>query len=282
MKKQAYLPASDILKAALIGGGVGLGARGLKQVSDLWQERDVKSPVNLPRLPSPNVRLPVRVSPEEAAELERQGLTVRRVKRASDFINNLGMAAVGAGAAYGGWKLLDGPLDEDRKALATAKLKATRRRVEMLLNDQPQHPDLALHGYMKAAEDVYLKTAGFGSDLFMHSLDLFSPLAIPLGLAGVALGAGAYNDAQSANKNEQAIRALKSHYTHQSVSPSRAELEPVVVDEEEPVEDDISMLKAAELGPKVVAALELKRKPVNAVGKALSAGKPFAEAVRAA
>lgn len=275
MLKLAYLPSSALAKALLIGGGIGIGARGVKHVSDMMQNRDIKPPVDLPRTPSSSVPLQVGVSREEAAELEAQGVKVRRIGRnlkqklANDFVNNLAMGAVGAGAAYGGWKLLDKPLDDDRRSLAKAKLMAARKRVESLLSDQPQHPDLALHGYMKGAEEAYFaKEAGIVTDGIGSMLELLSPIAVPLGVAGVALGASSFNEARARNKNEQAVKALKGFYRQRNTRPSQAELEPVLYEDEAPIGQD--------LGRKVAAALEAKK----SLGKKLSAGVPFAKALK--
>lgn len=255
------LHSSDIVKALAIGGATGLGARGIKQMFDASRGSDLGAGVNLPKLQPASAKIPVPVTPEEAAELEAQGIVVKRMRKAaSDFVNNFMLGGIGTAAAYGGWKVLDNSLDAKRRSAAQAKLDSARKRVEMLLSDQPLGADLGLHAQMKAAEDLFFSKKAFLGDLIggvgTSFLDMLAPLAVPVGVGAAAMGIGAYNQSQSQNKSQAAMKAIKEQYQRQPEQSPEAELEPVLV------EEDPAMLKASQvrvLGNKLAIRLEHDR-----------------------
>jgi hypothetical protein len=213
-----HLQASDVLGPALMAGGIGMGARGIKRLIDLKNHRDLLP--KLPPIPQSSTPIPVDVSPEEAAELERGGL---QVKHASDGLGaGLATGMVMAPAAYAGWKLLDNHFAKQREGIMRKRLASTQQRVEGLMNDSPVQQDVGLHGAMKVAEAFFFKQAG--------------PLewaGIPIGLAGTLLGVSAYKKSRRDNSNAARIQALRSYMAHQDAPASEAELMPVVHDREQ-------------------------------------------------
>lgn len=183
------MSARDILGVVLAAGAAGAGTRLLRNAYDLTTGRDVNPPAPLPQVTPAVASVPTKVTPEEAAELERQGVHVKHrpapaspkpvgaipapmgdeplpayaphgaAKTAGTFLDNLALSVAGTGAAYGGWKLLDNHFDEQRRAAAQKKLDAVRGRITNLLNNTPAPIDVPLHAQMKAAEDLYFKGA---------------------------------------------------------------------------------------------------------------------------
>lgn len=182
------MSARDILGVVLAAGAAGAGTRLLRNAYDLGTGRDVNPPAPLPQVTPATSVVPTKVTPEEAAELERQGVHVKHrpgapspkpipaiappmseeqlpayahggTKLAGTFLDNLALSVAGTGAAYGGWKLLDNHFDDQRRAQAQKKLDAVRGRITNLLNNTPAQIDAPLHAQMKAAEDLYFKGA---------------------------------------------------------------------------------------------------------------------------
>ena len=70
------------------GLGVGLGARLIKHLADIYRGRDVNSVASIPKPVSNVAGVPVKVTKEEADELERNGVRVQRMpKTAEGFIS---------------------------------------------------------------------------------------------------------------------------------------------------------------------------------------------------
>lgn len=185
------MSARDILGVVLAAGAAGAGTRLLRNAYDLGTGRDVNPPAPLPQVTPATSAVPTKVTREEAAELERQGVHVKHrpglasakpigaipapmgdetmpayaptgapaAKTAGTFLDNLALSVVGTGAAYGGWKMLDNHFDDQRRAQAQKKLDAVRGRITNLLNNTPAPVDAPLHAQMKAAEDLYFKGA---------------------------------------------------------------------------------------------------------------------------
>lgn len=225
---------------ALLGAGVGLGARGLKHLYDLFTNRDYKPPFEMPEETAPATKIPVQISKAEAKELERTGVPVTH-KVASTFLDNFITSAATVGGAYGGYKLLDNYLQNQRKAVAQKKVDLTRQRVQSLLEDNPAEPDLKMHAQMKAAEDVFFaKSANIVGDFMGEALtDAGQAVSRmrPISTAGYVLGGGAalagmraFSKAQDENKNTLQSKRLRDYFAQQPESVPQAELEPIVLD----------------------------------------------------
>src|SRR4051812_49131774 len=93
------LEPHHLLAALGIGAGVRLGGRAVKNLWDMWQDRDKESAVagKFPKAVPNRAEIPVTVSPEEAKELESGGV---HVKTASPgFLGQFMLGAAGTGAA---------------------------------------------------------------------------------------------------------------------------------------------------------------------------------------
>ncbi len=244
MKKLAdlvELRPSQLLGAILVGGGLGLGARGLRYMSDLYGGTDTQPPYPLPKPASNRVKVPMPVSSQEMSELEASGVPVRHItKSAATLVDNLLMGLAGTGAAVGGWKLLDNHLDNQRRMAAQKKLDAVRLRVSGLLDDSPLSQDIPLHAQMKAAEDAYFsKKASLGDILASIAgkagvgvANIFSPMGYPLAIGGTLLGLSAFNQTVGQNKYRQGAKEISDFARSRAARPPEAEVEPVYEEEE--------------------------------------------------
>ncbi len=218
--------ASEYIGTGLAGLGMGLGARGLRHLLDLRKKRDL--PPEVPAIPGHRTPVPVEVSPEEAAQLEQSGVTV---KHAETFLDNVAKGALLVPTAYAGWKLLDSHLANSRKAIAQKRLDAARGRLQGLMDDEPMAVDQPLHATMKAAEAHYFaKQAGPVSDGLSGVVNSQSWLGWPLGISSALLGLSAYNRAQTENKAHKTLSQLKGFQQNRDTVPAEAEIEPVVHD----------------------------------------------------
>lgn len=218
--------------APFVGGGallLGGGARVTKGLLDLVRRTDPESsPENIEPTEEPIVEMPVSVSPEEAAELRRRGINV---KKAADFLQRfsvgptgaLALGALGTGAVMGGWTIADKLIDNYRKTKAEAKREAIKRRIQGLLNDSPLSEDLDLHAQMKAAEVMHFeKVAGFTVE---HHV--VNPLAALLGGGMLLAGIRAYNQASVSGDESAKVKMLKSYLKKQKTSPPLVTAVPV-------------------------------------------------------
>lgn len=229
--KSFWEAAPFVAGSTLLLGG---GARVTKGLFDLARRADPESsPENIEPTEEPIVELPVPVSAEEAAELRRKGITV---KKAADFLQRfdvgptgaLALGALGTGAVMGGWKIADKLIDNYRKTRAEAKRDAIKRRIQGLLNDTPEPDDVVLHANMKAAESVYFeKTAGF--TLEHH---VVNPLAALLGGGMLLAGVRAYNQASVAGEESSKVKMLKSYLKKQKTVPPLVTSVPIEVESE--------------------------------------------------
>lgn len=139
---------------------------------------------------------------------------------------------LGAGAAYGGWTLLDKHLDDQRVEKAKASLNRSRERVKRLIAGDPDPSEAGMAQALKIAEEVFLKQAGFVSDAGGAAVggvaDLMAPIGIPLGIGAALIGAKAYNDTKSTNKYRQRVKQITESMEHEDPVPPIAVLHPVV------------------------------------------------------
>jgi hypothetical protein len=228
---------SDVVGPALLGLGVGAGGRSLKQLYDVYRGKN-RPPV-IPAMPQSSTKIPVTVTPEEAAQLEAGGVSVKHASEG--FLPGVVAGLSAVPGAYLGWQGMDSMFGAQRKALAKAKLDKTRARLEGLLNDSPVQADAPLHAAMKVAEDqAFNKQAGsFGY-----------PLGFPLGMGMAMMGLSAFNHARSDDRYKNTVGALKNYLAQQQEQPSQVELEPVLA--AQPKEQEKPL---AALGQKVARVL---------------------------
>ncbi len=262
------MTAADAVGAGAIGAGLGLGARGLRHILDLKNRRDVAPPVEIPAVKPNRIKMPVEVSEEEAAQLEQQGVPVTH-KQAATLLDNVAMGGLGTAAAYGGWKVLDGYLDRQRRQAAQARLDKVRSRVQGLLDDQPKPMDVGLHATMKAAEDLFmakeagwqdivnsLNPANMASGVASGFANLAAPIGIPLAAGAMMLGASSFNDSRDKNKYRQTAKAIRNYSEHQNDVPPEAELVPVVTHRKK--NDEMMAPKLAALGARLKTVLDAR------------------------
>ena len=264
------ISAWDVAWPAATGLGLGLGARLLRHGYDLKTKRGLRAPKEAPAVESAQIEVPVEVSEEEANELKRQGLKVGSALDASTprpgkgparqvlpkaqptnstsmpsstapvvklavagLVANVAQGLLGAGAAYGGWKMLDDKLDEDRVAKAKASLNRSRERVKRLIAGEPDPSEVGAAAAMKTAEELFMKEAidllsSVGSGLVGGAMDLMAPIGIPLGIGAALIGAKSYNDAKRANKYRQRIKQITESLEGETPSPPMAVLHPIL------------------------------------------------------
>lgn len=157
----------------LVGlGGLALGAGGrlVKNLLDLRRRNNAATEVDIPKLSPDTVDIPIEVTEEEAEELRKRGITVKRLmqKISEDrtsffqaydpsFFGGVGYGVLGGATAMAGWKLVDYLIDRARKNEVKSDIERTRRRIRSLLDDRPEVGDERAHAFMKAAEDMYFE-----------------------------------------------------------------------------------------------------------------------------
>jgi hypothetical protein len=221
--------------APFVGGGAALlggGARVVKGLADLIRRPDPESsPENIEPTEEPIVEVPVPVSHEEAEELRRKGMQVKRAVSLMDFKvgpeGAFALGALGTGAVMGGWSLTDKLVDAYRKNRAEAKRNAIKNRITKLMNDDPAEEDLDLHANMKAAESVHFEKKAIS--LVHH---VVNPLSALLGGGMLLAGVRAYNQASVSGDEAAKIKALKGYLKKQKTTHPIISTVPVEVAEE--------------------------------------------------
>ena len=225
----SYLP-----HAVLGGLAVGAGGRLAKNLYDLassdpTQPRTVFRPG---RAAVSNV--PIEVTPEEAEELARRGIKVRKVlaKRASDASpwKAMGYGALGTAATLGGWKLTDMVIDRLRKQQAKKEVSRVKDRIRRLIEGNPLEEDVTVYRRMKTASAAHsVKTAVFG----MGSLrDLLTVGGLGVGSAAVLQLLAGARKAQSGSASSGTISQLKKTLARRRARPASAAMTPVIIERE--------------------------------------------------
>ncbi len=234
----SFLEASPYVAgtAALAGGG----ARALKGIYDMVTRQDPEAaPVSVAHTELPLAHVPVPVSNDEAEELRRKGIKVRRVLKTAfempSFNVNpaeaLGLGALGTGAGIAGWKFTNWLMNRSRQGAVTEEKERVKNRIRNLLNDTPDENDETLHAHMKAAEDVYFmkksqsKNAGVWNSV--PGSDAVNTLAALVGGSLVFSGMRAYNQARAGSESSAKIQGLKNLLRKKKTEPPMAIAEPV-------------------------------------------------------
>jgi hypothetical protein len=243
------LTYGDVAFPAIAGLGLGVGARLARWGYDIANKTGTRAPVKLSPVESAAVEVPVDVSEEEAEELRKRGV---KVKQAADNVLDTALqGSVGVLSAVGGWSIADKILDAKRKAKAQRSLERSRRRVQSLINGDPDHRDVGISRAIKVAEDVYIDNVGvseFGAntaglqkvaamDDIVPSIvsrgastvgEVLKPLGIPLGIAGTILAIKAYNTSRDENKYRAKAKAMRDYLNNIGAETPTAVMVPVV------------------------------------------------------
>ena len=249
-----YQTAKNVVPAALLGSlAVGTGGRLVKNLFDLLRGRD--GATTLPRPRSQVTELPVEVSEEEAEELRRKGVQVRRklaatatppvtpdkVKVVNGTPSWLGAFALGGGttaAGMGGWYLADKVIDSLRRRAAQSDTDRVRQRIQRVLEDEPEEEDARLYGSMKAAEDAHFSTpvGQQKTALGLSDLGWILPAAVGSGLTFNALAG--FNDAERQSPYAARAGAIKSFLRNRVAGSPQISMVPVLRALREKVDDD--------------------------------------------
>lgn len=221
----SYNTAMGVVPAVALGSlTIGAGGRLLKNLLALLQRRPEQGAVSLPKAKPNLTEVPVEVSPEEAEELHRRGVAVRRklaaaqqsvpvVQGGPSPLGALAIGALGTTGLIGGWNLADSAIDYFRRRSAEAEKKRLRERIQALLDDKPDDVDAQVYGSMKAAEDVHFsqpvtKTAASMGDI-LTTLSWLLPSAVGGGVAFNALAG--YQDAQRGSPSLAKSKRVKDY-----------------------------------------------------------------------
>jgi len=238
----SFLEASPYVAgtAALVGGG----ARALKGIYDMVSRGDPEAaPVSVNHTELPMAHVPVPVSGDEAEELRRRGIKVRRVLKQAfevptfnvNIPEAMGLGALATGAGIGGWKFSNWLLNRNRQAAVNEEKERVKNRIKGILSDSPDEEDETLHAHMKAAEDVHFMKVSFITDGWYPGRDVVNSLSALLGGSLVFSGMRAYNQAQAGSESAAKINSLKALLRKKKTEPPMAVAEPVeYVDDPQP------------------------------------------------
>lgn len=231
---------------ALGGAALGGGARLLKNLFDLSRRGPTKSPADIARPLAAVSEVPVEVSKEEAEELRKRGIKVRRAltkesshkkEGISRLLGSAGLLGLGTLSTVGGWHLADTLIDAARKRAAKKDVDRVKDRIRKILEESPSaRDDQKLLGYMKAAEDKYFKKEALLQDIPVI-------LGGSLGITGVLAGLAAYNRLKGSAGASPQIAALKASLARRLPQRPRASLVPILKDEEEEEEKEEELLQ---------------------------------------
>lgn len=219
MNKTSALADNIANLPLMVGGGlaVGAGARLAKNLLQLIRDDEgVAAETN--HLTPAVTGIPIKLSPEEAAEAERRGIKVRGAVKTAGPLNAAMLGFAGTGAALGGWALVDKLILNRQKAAAKERVDALRNRLKSVLNDDPSLDDAPLHLQMKQAEAAYFSKQANILDVLGYGVGGATALATALGL----------QQALENNKHRKRIKALQVALNKAPATPPRVVLDPVV------------------------------------------------------
>lgn len=205
------------IMAAGLAATLAAGARG---GSELWKYL-AKPQAALPKSDPAVHTIPVPVSEEEAKELRRRGIRVKRAFNMStgSFIGDAANAGAATLAAYGAWQGLDHLFDKSRKNKAKRRLEETRSELRKLLNED---------------EEALLAPAMNKVANMLTPIDRLVGAASPvpgwlIGGGGVALGLSKFHEWRDKSKAVKKMKALKKRLEQRETEQPVVELQPVVV-----------------------------------------------------
>lgn len=231
-------PTSEYWPKALLGG-VALGGafRAGKALYDmLLRKPEASSIIEADeKYEQPGVvEIPVEVSPEEEAELNKRGIKV-----GSSIVDTLGNSALLTGAGLGGWWLVNRIVNDFRKREAASQLELSKRRVKNLLEGNPDPEDIKVAEVMqqKFAESSIGNVWNSASKLVSDTASTISEKAVnalvprtavaALGVFGVLSALAAYNRTRQSNTLVQKGKAIKDLLKSRPTLTSQVVLRPV-------------------------------------------------------
>jgi len=245
--KGEYSTAAQVVPAAILGGlALGAGGRLVKNLFDMGRPEDEPAGVKLPGRQLDVAEVPVDVDEEEARRLLRQGIAVRPKLAAevttrpggSDMGGALTLGLLGTGSAMGGWYLADKLVDKFRRQAAKQDVGRVRRRIERLLDDDPEEEDEPVYGYMKAAEDAFFTQSPEMQKTALGLSDLWWML--PMGVGGGALinAVAGFQESRRQNPHIAKAKQLKNYLRNRATKRPRVSMVPVLRMKEEEEEEE--------------------------------------------
>jgi hypothetical protein len=253
---------------ALTAGGIGALGRVGKGILDVVRRDDPEAgPVAMPEMETSVSKTRLEVTPEEAVELRKKGIKVKKiVKRSALNVGhptNVALGAAGAAALLGAWHGTDVLIDKIRKSKAKKDLEDTKKKIERVLNDTPDSEDeQALHGMMKAAEDIYFapaiaklaevkEAAGIETvwnDASGANNPILRGLGMGIGGAAVLAAVAAYRNSTANSRHLAKAKGLKNLLKNKATETPTASIEPVVVEERSGSPADQAEANAVKVG----------------------------------
>lgn len=236
---------------------LGAGGRLARNLADIYHGDPTESRARIKPLAPATSVVPIEVTEDEAEELRRQGVKVRRVlsKRAEavspeprprprtnpSITGALGYGALGAAGLAGGWALTDYLVDSARKARAKARRDRVKARIEALLDDRPGASDFGVAEQMKVGAAQLL--AGNGDDMVKQAFGLKDLAAA----GGLAVGGGAlmsllagFQRGRKSSPARAKARALKRLMQSRGVQTPELGIEPVFIEREREEEETVA------------------------------------------
>lgn len=170
-EKQQEKRATTLGDAALAVGGSavvgGAGAFAVQAVRNALRRRSQGGIKRQSPPPRSSRSVPVEVTPEEAEELERQGVKVKLARSENYWqafgrhVGNNALKWVGGGAAlaaggYGGWQLGRLAFGGLERRAQKQRNRRMRERIRSLLDEEEEDQDQKLAAYLRAGVDHYL------------------------------------------------------------------------------------------------------------------------------
>lgn len=218
-----YLP-----HAALGGLAVGAGGRLGKNLLDIIRGDPAQASKPMKRLTAPVSKIPIEVTPEEAEELEEQGIKVKKVllgKTAQDVKASpwkaVGYGALGTAATLGGWGLADWIVDNLRKSTAEQERDRVRSRIQKILEGRPDKSDVTVYRKMKTASASHMVKVALIRELLTAG-------GLGVGSAAVLQGLAGYRKAKQSSRYRGRLGQLSNMLKRRKAAPPLAAMSPVV------------------------------------------------------
>jgi len=234
------------LPTALLGGAaLGGGARLIRNLFDLSRDEPTEGAARIKRPKSTVTEIPVEVTPEEAEQLRRRGMKVRKLlskaaaaktpaavpvhQTSPTMLGGLGLGAAATGGGLLGWYLTDLLVDKMRQQAASSDINRVRERISGLLNDRPRDEDEKVYGTMKAAEDAYFsQPAGQQKQAAVGLSDLPWILASLVG-GGLTFGAlSGYQQARRSSPSATKAQRIKQYLSSRKATTPQLSMVPVL------------------------------------------------------
>lgn len=234
---------------------LGAGGRLIKSMADSARGRTDQAPEKIEAVENDTSSIPFEVTPEEAEELERRGVKVKRLmgktaatwldvihprtalarafspsaqKPSASFPRAIGYGALVTGMGIGGWALADKIIDKMRENAVKSDIELVESRIKKVLDDEPEDQDLPVHAQMKAAEDAYFSGGMQKVAITGPVWNALAALGLFAGGAGVLAGLGGYARSREASKPGQKAKQLKRLFRSRKADTANLRAVPVL------------------------------------------------------